>query len=473
MIQALHISTECYPAAKAGGMGDVLGTLPRYMKPFGVNASVLIPRYDLPWFQERDFEEVFSGSFQQWHENIHFSIQKLRSDEMGFDFYCADIPGKFDRNSVYLDIDGEGYKDEAERNIAFQRAALLWMNSDEGNFDIIHCHDHQTGLIPFFMSHGYDFVNLRDTPSVFTIHNAAYYGMFHWFHRESLPPYNDHVGGLLDWDGHIHSLASAVKCAKTVNTVSPSYMEEIKNTNDSLSKLFQMEGDKCIGILNGIDNDTWDTKTDPLIKYKRKGTWNDFKDQNKKIFAEEYGLNPDLPWYSFIGRFSDQKGVDIIPGAITKTLEDGKEACFIILGSGSKELEQQINNLEEPGKIKALIMYNEAVAHQIYAASDFLLMPSRFEPCGLNQMFSMRYGTVPVVRATGGLIDTVHEDPNQGTGFMFDECTTDELAGAIRRSWETYHDKNAFGKLRNRCVRQNFSWEKSAEKYVIEYKKLL
>lgn len=472
MIQALHISTECYPAAKAGGMGDVLGSLPIYMKAFGVNASVIIPKYDMPWFRGREFEEVFSGSFLQRHEFIKFSIQKLKSDELGFDFYCADIPGKFDRDAIYLDVDGEGFKDEAERNIAFQRTVLSWLNSEASHFDIVHCHDHMTGLIPFFMYHGYDYINLRNTPTFFSIHNAAYYGMFDWFHKASLPAYNDHVGGLLDWDGHIHSLACAVKCAKMVNTVSPSYMEEIKEMDNSLAALFRAESYKCIGIINGIDNDSWDTKTDPLLKFNRKSSWQEFKDNNKRAFASEYGLNPDVPWLSFIGRFSEQKGVDTIPGAISEILGQ-QEAAFIVLGNGSRDIENAVTALETPGKVKSLIMYNEAVAHQIYAASDFIMMPSRFEPCGLNQMFAMRYGAVPIVRATGGLIDTVTESEENGTGFLFDDCTSEDLAAAIKRGLNVYADEKSFSKLRNRCVRQNFSWEKSAEKYVLEYKKLL
>lgn len=471
-MKVIHISTECYPAAKAGGMGDVVGSLPKYLKAIGVGGGVLIPKYDMPWFKERKFETIYESSFAQKDEQISFRVQKLNSKELGFDFYCIDIPGKFDRDSIYLDTDGEGFKDEVSRNIAFQRAATEWLNSESSKFDLVHCHDHMTGLIPFFMQHGNEYVNLRNTPTFFSIHNAAYHGMIHWFHNAELPAYNHTKGGLLDWDQHIHSLACAVKCADKVNTVSPSYMEEIKNMDNTLSWLFRDETEKCIGIINGIDNESWDTKTDPLLDYQRKGSWADFKKKNKDAFAAEYGLDPDTAWISFIGRFSNQKGVDTIPPAIKAILARGEKASFIILGSGSKILEEEITRLEEPGKVKTLIMYNEAVAHKIYAASDFIMMPSRFEPCGLNQMFAMRYGTVPIVRATGGLIDTVHESPTNGTGFLYKENAAEALTKAILRGIKTYENEKAFVKLRNRCTRQNFSWEKSAETYAIEYKKL-
>ncbi len=472
-MKVLHVSMECYPAAKAGGMGDVVGSLPIYLNKIGINSSVIIPKYNLPWFRDKKYTHVFSGSFVQFRDLINFTVEKVETDELGFDFYCISIPGKFDRNSIYLDTDGEGYRDEPERNIAFQRSVLDWLNDKSSNFDLIHCHDHMTGLIPFLMSHGNAYSKLRRIPTFFSIHNAAYYGRFNWNYKYLLPDYDHQYEGLLDWDDNIHSLACAVKCAWKVNTVSPSYMKEIQQMDNSLSLLFRHENEKCIGILNGIDNEVWDPKTDTLVKYNRKNTWADFKIKNKQIFADEYGLDPSLPWISFIGRFSEQKGVDTIPLAVIELYRRQKNACFIILGNGSKYLEHQIMNLDTPGRVKTFIMYNEGIAHQIYASSDFIIMPSRFEPCGLNQMFAMRYGAVPIVRATGGLIDTVVESTVNGTGFSYANATALELVEAMERAIYTYSDDLNFPKLRERCVRQNFSWEHSAEQYANEYKKLI
>jgi starch synthase len=473
-MRVLHVSTECYPAAKAGGMGDVVGSLPKYLEKYGVDGSVVIPKYDMKWFHDKSYETVFSGSFYQEGDYIQYAIQKVGNHDLDFDLFVADIPGKFDRDSIYLAADGEGFRDEVPRNLSFQRSVLYWINNDDTPFfDLIHCHDHMTGLIPFFMKFGYEFNNLRETPSFFTIHNAAYYGMFSWNYYKILPPFEERHAGFLDWDDAIHSLASAVRCATMVNTVSPSYMEEIINVKSSLSYLFAAEKYKCIGILNGIDNDSWDPKTDPLIKYQRKKSWDDFKDKNKEIFAEEHGLDPKKPWFAFIGRFSEQKGVDTLAPAIRELLQRGHEACFIILGSGDKRLEYEISSIDTPGIVKTFIMYNESVAHQIYACSDFMLMPSRFEPCGLNQMFAMRYGSIPVVRATGGLKDTVMESDENGTGFVYHQSNAWDLSQAMARALATYNDKVAWRKLRTRCTRKNFSWEKSAEEYANQYKKLV
>jgi starch synthase len=243
--------------------------------------------------------------------------------------------------------------------------------------------------------------------------------------------------------------------------------------DDTLSKLFNEESDKCIGILNGIDDEYWDPKTDELIVHPKKGTWNEFKMQNKEAFAEEYGLDTTKPWISFIGRFSYQKGVDIIAPTVKEILKMKKSACFIVLGNGNKKLEEEIIALEKKKKVKTLIMYNEKIAHEIYAASDFILMPSRFEPCGLNQMFAMRYGTIPIVRATGGLKDTVKESEKSGTGFCFEKANAEDMTQAISRALETYYSGEAFQKLRARCTRQNFSWKKSAKEYIKEYKNLI
>lgn len=472
-MNVIHISTECYPAAKAGGMGDVVGSLPKYLAKFGVKGSVLIPKYSMPWFQDKEYREVWGQVFQMGAERIHYSIQLVTNANLGFDLYVADIPGKFDRNSIYLDYDGEGYRDEVERNISFQTAALHFLNNNISKFDLVHCHDHMTGLIPFFMKFGLSFRNLVETPTFFSIHNAAYHGRYSWFHRHNLPAFYAEHSGLIDWDDHIHGLAAAVKCATKVNTVSPSYMQEIREMPNSLSYLFKNEEGKSMGILNGIDNESWDPKTDPLIDFNRGRSWDEFKNKNKEAFGKEYGLDTSMPWFSFIGRFSGQKGVDLIPPAVHSILESNRKACFIILGTGSKDLEDQIISLQRPGRVKALIMYNEAVAHKIYAASDFMMMPSRFEPCGLNQMFAMRYGTVPVVRATGGLKDTVIEDPEVGTGFLHADATAKDLQATIIRALEAYEGKTNFKRIRTRCVRKNFSWEKSAETYANEYKKLV
>ena len=474
-MRVLHISTECYPAAKAGGMGDVVGALPLYSGNEGIEASVIIPMYDLQWFRDQKFKSIYQGSFHLDWEYIEFEVLQLESDTLNYPFYCISIPGKFDRNSVYLAEDGEGFKDEVERNTSFQRAVLLWVNAHSDSFDVLHCHDHQTGLIPFFASHGDVFVNLRNMPTYYTIHNAAYRGMWDWKHRQLLPAFNEEHIGLLDWDHHIHSFATGIKCCWGYSTVSPSYLDEIAHNSGNLNWLYDHTKEKSRGILNGIDTAFWNPKTDPFLDQVLKRSWKVFKSKNKEALCKRYGLNKSSPLFSFIGRLAYQKGADIITESISNILAQDKDACFVVLGSGSHELESAFRNLENsfPGKVKALIMYNEEVAHTIYAGSDFLLMPSRFEPCGLNQMFAMRYGTIPVVHSTGGLIDTVTDIDQGGFGIRFNAADFVHLRDAILRGISFYEDADRFVKTREEATKVDFSWNNSIRIYKEEYQKII
>ncbi len=474
MKRVLHVSTECYPAAKAGGMGDVVGALPKYFPEQDIQASVVIPRYDLPWFQEQPFVSVYQGLFYLGLEPVQYEILALDSGILGYPFYCVNIPGKFDRNSVYLADNGEGFRDELQRNISFQRAVLHWLNDSGIGFDLVHCHDHQAGLIPFFMKHGYEFKRLRRMPSYLTIHNAAHHGLMPWSARHLLPDFHDNDGGLLEWDSVINSLAAAIKCCWRFSTVSPNYLTEIQDRLPSLNTLLKDEWAKSRGILNGIDTTVWNPRTDPKIKQKLGRSWKQFKGKNRDYTCRELGLDPDLPLFVFIGRLAQQKGADLIPPAIEEVLARGGSANFIILGTGSKDIEAKLQECQQrhDSRVKSLLMYSEDVAHQLYASADFLLMPSRFEPCGLNQMFSMYYGTIPIVRSTGGLIDTVKDIGEKGCGIRFNDATSSDLANAIVRGLMQYADQKGFAKLIRKCAKQDNSWQQSISIYAEEYRML-
>jgi len=419
MKKVLHISTECYPAAKSGGLGDVVGALPIYQSKTGYQGSVIIPKYDLPWFNKQKFRSKHQGELNLGDRIYNFEVLKLKNDALPYTFYCIDLPELFDRTSIYLNNEGQGFADEPERNIGFQRAVLQWLCVKKHKFDLLHCHDHQTGLIPFMLKCSEEFDLISDTPTIFTIHNAQYKGLFQWTDQHLLPSYDVKNNGWLDWDNCIHSLASAVKLADKVTTVSPSYMVEITNHSGSLEYLFKDQHDKCSGIINGIDNNAWDPKTDTFLKHKRTHRW-------------------------------------------------------IILGSGDKSMEQEIVNLEaaNPDQVKALIMYNEGVAHEIYAGCDFLMMPSRFEPCGLNQMYAMRYGTIPVVRSTGGLKDTVPDYKDSGNGIAYAESSVSGLSNALTRAI-ALSQKEEFKKLRKKIVSLDFSWQQSIKLYADLYNEVL
>lgn len=456
-------------------MGDVVGALPSYSQKAGMEASVIIPKYDLKWFRENKFSKEFEGSYWVDGMEVKFSIQKAKGDPLGYPFYCVDMPGLFDRPSIYLDTDGEGFTDEPARNFGFQRAVLLWLNQLKKQFDLLHCHDHQSGLIPFFTMRGPEFANLRDLPNFYTIHNAAYHGKWLWENMKYLPVFYGQDGGLLEWDNQIHSLAAALKSCWGFNAVSPTYLEEIAVSSGNLNWLFHNEKEKGTGIINGIDNEVWNPKSDKFLAAHYKTSWTSFKQKNKKALLAESELSTTLPLFSFIGRFAYQKGGDILCDAIRKLLKEGKKANFLILGTGSKELENAVTKLQQdfPKNVLAHVMYNEELAHQIYAGSDFLLMPSRFEPCGLNQMFAMRYATLPVVHSTGGLIDTVTDIDDDGTGIRFDKPTPDFLAKAIERGIDLYKNKKKLKNLRAAAAGIDFSWTRSVLEYKKQYLKLI
>jgi starch synthase len=476
LIKALHISTECYPAAKAGGMGDVVGAIPLYLPVFGTEASVIIPKYKRKWFEENTFETIYASSLKLGSQKVEFEIQKLESDILDYPFYCVDIPGLFDREDIYLGEDGHGYPDEDKRNISFQLAIINWLNNIDIEFNILHCHDHMTGLIPFFIKYCPEFNALKTIATVFTIHNGQYRGIFDWSVKKYFPYYDDRHNGLLDWDGNINSLATAIKSAWVVNTVSPSYMEELISDFDTLTSLIENERSKCQGIINGIDNDLWNPEKDIYLDHHLKNEdWKNFKAQNKSSLIKRYNLKSRRPLVGFIGRLAIQKGADILLASIEKCLEEKLQFAVIILGSGDKNIEKSLIVLAEkyPRDVEVIIAYNEKLAREIYAGSDFLMMPSRFEPCGLNQMYSMRYGTVPIVSHVGGLKDTVPDISENGVGIVAQSVDENGFSEGIRRAVKLFKEKLEFQQLINKISGIDYSWSQSAEKYANLYSDLL
>lgn len=475
-MKVLHISTECYPAAKAGGMGDVVGAIPLFLPKYGVEASVIIPKYKRKWFADHTFETIYSSEVDLAGHKVAFQVQRLVSNNLDYPFYCVDIPGLFDREDIYLAEDGHGYPDEDRRNISFQLAILQWLKTRDHVFNVLHCHDHMTGLIPFFIKYCPDFNELSQIPTVFTIHNGQYRGIFNWKVNEYLPYYDARHAGLLDWDGNINSLASAIKCSWIVNTVSPSYMEELISDFDTLTPLVQHERNKCQGIINGIDNELWNPENDEFLNHHVKNeNWKKFKAENKSVLLKEYNLKARRPLIGFIGRLAEQKGADILLASLEKCLLEKAQFAAIILGSGDKSLEKALTDLAEryPRDIKVIIAYNERIAREIYAGSDFLMMPSRFEPCGLNQMYAMRYGTVPIVSHVGGLKDTVPDIEDNGSGIVAQTIDEEGFSEGIKRAINLYKNKNNLNQLINQITKNDFSWSQSAALYADLYRELM
>lgn len=474
----IHLSAECYPAAKVGGLGDVVGSLPKYLNKQGEFCEVIIPKYKTPWLDSQAYDFVWEANAPLGHSYFGFKIFKEKHNTLGFPLYVIEIPGKFDRPGVYIDPwSGHGYWDEFERALSFQIAALEWIRTFHNSPDIIHCHDHHTGLVPFMMKQCIRFNSLREIPSIITVHNAEYQGQQNMDQAELLPPFIPENYGLLEWENRLNSLASALKCSWQITTVSDSYMKELGVSSSGLDSLFQQECLKSRGIVNGIDNEIWDPFIDPLIEHNYNSrTVKSGKRKNKEILCKQFGLNPELPTVAFIGRLVREKGADLLPDLIRNFMSDQPTINFILLGTGDPILHEIFSRMVDDhfGYFDATLAYNEQLAHQMYAGSDFILMPSRVEPCGLNQMFAMRYGTIPIVRSVGGLLDTVRDiDEGNGFGIRFDEFALHEAEHAISRAIDLFNNKKDFQQVVSRIIKLDYSWNSSAKEYINMYNELL
>jgi starch synthase len=466
-----HLAAECYPVAKVGGLADVVGALPKYQNKAGMNAAVVLPFYNRKFVKENTFDIVFRAATLLGNKRYYFEVLKEQTDKLGFELYLIKIPGLLDREEVYM------YPDEREQFMAFQLAFLDWISYSQQSPDIIHCHDHHVGLIPFLLYHSRLYTRLANTPTIFTIHNGQYHGVLGWDKFSYLPEVDMNQTGLLDWAGVINPLAAAVKCAWRYTTVSPSYLQELTYSSNGLEYLFYLERSKGRGILNGIDTDVWNPKTDPMIPHRFTPAKPEAgKAQNKAELCARFGFSPEKPLISFIGRLVLEKGADLIAGAIARSFtEHPGEFSALILGTGEPWIEKQLTDLQKQlhSDYNVFIGYDESLSHLIYAGSDFLLMPSRVEPCGLNQLYSLRYGTVPMVRSTGGLKDTVVDFGDEGGyGIRFNNVSIDDICYSISRALELYKNTPHLQKIRKRMMTLDFSWDKSAQEYITLYESL-
>jgi starch synthase len=477
-MNVLHISAECYPAAKAGGLGDVVGALPKYLQKAGISAGVIIPKYRLRWINEHHFTSIYQGAVRLHNTYIPFTIEQEQQQSLGFPFFVVDIPGKFDRPGIYADPHTGSYGDEVERYLCFQQAVLQWIIGSPGKPAILHCHDHHTGLIPWMVQVCPEYQSLARTPTVFTIHNGAYHGNYSWDKMYLLPFFLQEGRGFLDWGNTINPLAAAVKCAWRVTTVSPSYLEELRYNSNGMEALFQYEHAKSTGILNGIDAQVWNPYTDESLAYRFHGEVSAFKTANKQALLQHFQIEAGLPIFTFIGRLVTEKGADLLPDLIARVLDSNMRVNFLLLGTGEPWMMERFRTMQQRyrGRFAASLEYNEALAHLLYAGSDFLLMPSRVEPCGLNQMYAMRYGTLPIVRRVGGLKDTVPdigEPDGSGRGIQFSNFTLEDSFLAIYRAADLYHhQQNRFKNIQQQIMQVDFSWERSAGEYIRIYREV-
>jgi len=485
-MRILTIASEAVPFAKTGGLADVIGALPLSLARLGHDVDVVMPRYrGVTVGQQTGGVTVRLGG--QVSEAgiwiVESGPDRLRASRFGESAEVRTIfidqPHYFDRDFLYGTA-GQDYPDNPERFAFLASAALEWAASVSERFDVVHAHDWQTGLVPMLLQTGRAPSVLARTPCVFTIHNLAYQGVFDasWLPRLGFGWELMRIDALEYW-GRISYLKSGLMFSRLITTVSPRYSREIQTPEYGFGfdGILRYRSGDLVGILNGIDYDQWDPARDPYIPEPYDASNITGKRAAKRAVLERFGLRTDeaalaRPLVGLISRLVDQKGFDLI--AVIADELSRLDASFALLGSGDRRYEDLWLALaaRHPDRVGTRIGFDEPLAHLIEAGSDVFLMPSRFEPCGLNQMYSLRYGTVPVVRAVGGLADTVHNfnaRTGEGTGFSFDDYSAQALLNTLRWALGIYEDRGAWNRIQREGMKQDLSWDASARQYVKVY----
>lgn len=464
----LVIGSEALPFAKTGGLADVLGALPPAMARLGWNATVAIPRYR--GVTAGSLVERFTVTVGGVAHDVGFFEAPLPD---GARALLVDVPDLFDRDALY-GIGNVDYADNPRRFAVLVRAALEFAGRRDSGPSIVHAHDWQAGLAPVYLHTLYaSHPVLGGTPTVFTIHNLAYQGLFEpdWLPRLDLG-WELFTTPQLEYWGRISLLKGGINHADLITTVSRRYAEEIQTPalGFGFDGVLTARSADLVGILNGIDTTEWDPARDPFLPAPFDADHLDGKKAAKSAVLREFGLPPDdaalqRPLVGMVSRMVDQKGFDLVARLAHRL--PSLDAGFVVLGTGEARYQDLWTTLasQYPDRIGARIGFDERVAHLVEGGADIFLMPSHFEPCGLNQMYSMRYGTVPIVHAVGGLADTV----TSRTGVVFTEYSAEALLGALRHGLQLFSDRRKWRALQRAGMAQDFSWDRSAAEYVKIY----
>ncbi|RNA70669.1 glycogen synthase GlgA [Alteribacter keqinensis] len=466
MTNVLFTASECTPFIKTGGLADVIGSLPQSInKTTNSHVKVMLPLYDeIPDHWQTRMELVATINVPVGWRNQEASIFTLEHN--GVDYFFISNDYYFTRKGVY------GYYDDGERFVFFSRAvieALPYLNFTP---DVIHAHDWQTGLVCAFAKILQPLENLK---TVFTIHNIRYQGVMpHTMFGEMFNLSMDHFGGM-EWNGMLNCMKSGIFHADKVTTVSPSYAEEIKDPyyGEGLHSLLQERSEDLTGIINGIDTNDYHPLKDPYIVSNYRHSRGK-KKENKEYLQEVFGLPVDgeKPLYVIISRLVEQKGFHLVQHILDEFLQEDVQVA--VLGTGEGEFEGFFYHAQErhPERLAVRLTFDEKLARQMYAAADFFIMPSQFEPCGLTQLIALQYKAVPIVRETGGLKDTVqsfNEITGEGNGFSFTNYNAHELLEALKYSLSVYHNPIQWIQLLKNVNKSQFSWKESATQYIHLY----
>jgi len=476
IMKIAFLASECVPYAKTGGLADVVGALPGALRELGHEVIIIMPLYrsvDRNKFNIKPFLSpigVWMGEGQEW-----CSLHKTENPD-GVPVYFIEYEKYFGRDGLYHDAEFNDYLDNPRRFAFLSRAGLQVCKDIDFKPDIVHVHDWHTALAAAYLKiWHWDDALLGSAASVLTIHNIGYQGKYPRtaYAYAGLQPWNFTPDKFEDYGG-MNFLKGGIQYTDYVTTVSPKYADETRTPDggQGMALYLNDKGGRYEGILNGVDYTAWNPAVDSLIPARYSPADMRGKATCKAAIQARMHLiqNPDIPLIGLVSRFADQKGLDLLAGSIENIVRD-MQVQFAILGSGDRNLESYFGRLPQlyPGVIGSFIGYNNELSHWIEAGSDFFVMPSRYEPCGLNQIYSLKYGTLPIVRATGGLDDTVQqydEITGAGTGFKFWEMSSHALYFAIGWAVSTYYDRPGhFRQMQAVGMEQDYSWGKSAQAY--------
>ena len=472
------VASEGVPFSKTGGLADVVGALPHALAALGHQVSVYLPRYRQT--KLTDPETVVGSITIPFDDKYRFASVVKGGSQSGATFYFIDYPEYFDREALYGTPAGD-YPDNAERFALFSRA-VLEATKILGVPHIFHCHDWQSALVPVLLRTVYaEDPAFRDVGTVFTIHNIGYQGLFP---AEVLPllmlPWDLFTMSKMEFFGQVNFLKGALTYSDFVTTVSRKYSQEIQTAEYGfgLEGVLRNRAATVTGILNGVDYDEWSPQADKFIAAKYSPQDLSGKGKCKQDLLAAFGVNrvdAKVPVIGVVSRFAAQKGFDLIAQIMDRLARE--EMIVVVLGSGDKQYEELFTRLNKqfPNKIALKVAYDNAIAHKVEAGADMFLMPSKYEPCGLNQIYSLKYGTVPIVRATGGLDDTIEPwdaRSGKGTGFKFTDYTGEALLLKIKHALQAYRDQTSWQVLMRNGMGKDFSWNASAREYGKVYERV-